>query len=436
MATIKGSIQTPVEEPNIGWPDIILALAAKASIYLNYKVVFTYTPFLTQKYDLSLQQWGIILTIPELMMVACSASTVFLAPYPPHLVNCFFMCLSVLPNFLLPLGISLYSNISVYYWILTNRIVFGISYAVMNTTIGIVIAGFTCESIRGKATGVVEFSWTLSDYFMPLVGVLLRVAPTCVIWYLQAAVGFLIAVLLYIRFPKKAKNLNTNASDLELRPLIVNEPEGHGSEQSFVQLLSNRKIIGIVIWAVLSMSYMLMFAYVGVWLKEDFGLNSAQVGLAFFFCFTVSQSFSFLYNVFLSDWVGLMRSVYIMTVFFTVLGMVFGIFSASLKLIPSLVLMGLSVMAIEAMIIAAIAYATTKEVCRDPSSAVTILWTAINAGKAIWVAAGPPLWRTIGEYVDQEGIHVSQFGATYLLTTVILFVSVIILEIGQQSCSR
>jgi len=436
MTTIQGSIETPVEERSFGWPGIILALAAKAIINLNYKFVFTYQPFLIQEYNLSLQQWGVILAMPELMMVACSAGTVFLAPFPPNQVNCFFMCIMVLPNFLLPLGIELFPNISVYYWILTNRIVYGISYAVMNTTISSVIAGFTCESMRGKAMGVVEFSWTLSDYFMPLLGVLLRVAPPCVLWYSQAAVGSVIAALLYIRFPKTVKSYNTDASNPELRPLIRNESKDRGSEQSFPQLLIDRKIIGIIIWGFLSMSWMFMFAYVGVWLQEDFGLNSAQVGLAFFFCFTLSQTVSFLYNVFLSDWIGLLRSVYIMSVIFAVLGLVFGILSASLKLIPSIVLIGLSVIASEVIFISTFAYATTKKVCENPSAISTILWTSVNTGKAIWVAAAPALWMTIGEFLDQKSIHVSQFGATYLLTTGIVFLSVIILEIGQQRICR
>jgi len=285
--------------------------------------------------------------------------------------------------------------------------------------------------------GFVEFSWTLADYLMPLLGVLLKVAPTCVVWYAQAAFGFLIAVVLYIRFPKKAKIYSTidHSNISELKPLIVNE--GKGDEPITWKLLIDRKVIGIVLWGLLSMSYMLMFAYVGVWLQEDFGLNSAQVGLAFFFCFTLAETFSFFYNVFLSDYVGLLRSVYIMTIITTVLGLAFGIYSSSLKLIPAIVLIGLSVAASEAMYISTFAYATTKDVCRNPSLISTILWTSVNAGKAIWVAVGPAMWMAVGEFLDRnKDIHVSQFGATYFLTTVIVFVSVIILEMGQQSSCR
>jgi len=287
--------------------------------------------------------------------------------------------------------------------------------------------------------GFVEFSWTLADYLMPLLGVLLKVAPTCVVWYAQAAFGFLIAVVLYIRFPKKAKIYSTidHSKISELKPLIVNEAKDDCHEPSFLLLLIDRKVIGIIVWGLLSMSYMLMFAYVGVWLQGDFGLNSAQVGFAFLFCFTVAETVSFFYNIFLSDYVGLLRSVYIMTVILTVLGLVFGIFSASLKLIPAIVLIGLSIMASEVMYVSTFAYATTKEVCRNPSLISTILWTSVNSGKAIWVAVGPAMWTAVGEFLDRnKDIHVSQFGAIYFLTTVIIFVSVIILEMGQQSCCR
>jgi len=428
-----------VKEDTFDWPEILLSTAAKTIVNLNYKFFFTYTPFFIQGYGLSLQQWGLILTMPELMMVVCSAATAVLAAYPPNNVNSFFMCLLVLPNVLLPLGIALFPTMSVYWWILTNRLVFGIAFAVINTTVSGVIGDFTPESIRGKAVGSVEFSWTLADYLMPLLGVLLRVAPIYVVFYVQAAIGFVIAVLLYIRYPKRAKNdpRLSNSKMAEITPLIVNEAKGETRELSILSILMNRKAIAISVWALFSMSYMVMFAFVGVWLKEDFGLDSAQVGLAFFIGFTIGETISFLYNLLLSDYIGLLRSVYIMTVILTIAGLVFGIFSASLKLIPALVLVGLSITATEAMYISTFAYATTKNVCNNPTLMSTILWTAVNAGKAIWVAIGPVIWTSTGEYLNNhKGINVSQFGAIYFLTTLTILLSVIILEMGQQSSCR
>jgi len=103
------------KEYHFGWFEIILSAAAKTMINLNYKFHFTYTPFLMEDFGLSLQQWGVILTAPEWMMVAVSALTVFLNRYPPNKVNSFFMCFTVLPNILQPLGIYFFPTMSVFY---------------------------------------------------------------------------------------------------------------------------------------------------------------------------------------------------------------------------------------------------------------------------------------------------------------------------------
>jgi len=430
------------ETPKIeyfGWPKILLSTFAKTLIDLNYKFCFTYTPFLMKDFGLTLMQWGLIQTIPEIMMVVCSALTVYLAPLAPNKVNAFFMFIGGLPSVLQPLGILIFPNISIFYWLLFNRLLFSIAFAVMSITVMGVIGNFTSESTRGRATGAVEFSWTLADYIMPLIGVLFGVAPVSVIYYLQAGAAFIIAAILYVQYPKEAKHKDTHVTPPteELTPVITaGKVNVQKCELSIWNILKKRKVIGIIIFSVLSMAYMLLVAYFGVWLREDLELNSAQVGLAYFFAFTLPQTFSFIYMSFLSDYVGLLRSVYIMTGLLTVLGFTFVFLSSSINIIWALILIGFSIFGTEVMFIAVFAYSTTEEVSNNPSLMSSILWTAINSGKAVWVAVGPTLWISMGKFVNSHhGIFFSQFGIVYFWETTCILLAVIILMIGQsRSC--
>merc|ERR1719320_1113063 len=159
-----------------------------------------------------------------------------------------------------------------FYWILANRFVFGLGFAILNVTIGSVIGSFTCESIRGKATGLVEFSWTLADYVLPLIGVLLRTTPISTTYYIQAGVGLLVAAMIYIRFPKQrkylAKSVYLVAKISEETSLLVTERSDDVKRLGIVETLKKRKVIGICIWAVLCTSNMLMFTFFGIWLEE------------------------------------------------------------------------------------------------------------------------------------------------------------------------
>jgi len=219
-----------------------------------------------------------------------------------------------------------------------------------------------------------------------------------------------------------------------LKPLITaGKVNGEKREQSILNILRKRKVIGIIIFSVLSMANMLLIAYVGVWLREDFGLNSAQVGLAYFFAFTLAETFGFIYMGCLSDYVGLLRSAYIMTGLLTVLGFTFVFLSSSINLIWSSILIGFSIVATEVMFISVFAYSTTKEVSSNPNLMSTILWTSVNGGKGIWVAVGPTLWVSMGKFVNShEGIFFSQFGIIYLWETTFILLAVIILMIGQH----
>jgi len=153
--------------------------------------------------------------------------------------------------------------------------------------------------------------------------------------------------------------------------------------------------------------------------------------------FTVAETCSFLYMSLLSDRIGLLRSAYSMTAILVIAGFLFGSLCTRIKLVPALLLMAVSVFGIEIMFIALMAYMTTAAVTDNPSLMCSILWTSMNIGKAIWVAVGPTVWQSMGDITDNyTGSFTNQFGLTFMLTSLIILIGVIIMEMGQQSTCR
>merc|ERR1719317_528074 len=73
------------------------------------------------------------------------------------------------------------------------------------TAIGGIIGDFTPDNKRGRAFGIVEFSYSLSDFFIPLIGLSLQYWPVNVIYYVQGMIAFVVAAGLLWRFPRRAK---------------------------------------------------------------------------------------------------------------------------------------------------------------------------------------------------------------------------------------
>jgi len=237
-----------------GWPEIILSMLAKTLLNLNYKFHYVYEPFLLDDFGLNLQQWGVIQTTNELIMVVGAAVAFLLSKYPPNTSTPFCILLTVASSILMPFASSVFSKISTFYWILANRIIFGIGMSVSNVLIWGVVASFTSERVRGRAMGAIEFSWTLADYFMPFAGVLLEDSSIYVVYYSQAGAGFIVALLVYWRYPTRSVSNDSVATchllvDTGLeedKPLLrgVKKPK---SNSSFVDIVKNRKVIGLCV---------------------------------------------------------------------------------------------------------------------------------------------------------------------------------------------
>jgi len=377
-------------------------------------------------------------------MVVGAAVAFLLSKYPPNTSTPFCILLTVASSILMPFASSVFSKISTFYWILANRIIFGIGMSVSNVLIWGVVASFTSERVRGRAMGAIEFSWTLADYFMPFAGVLLEDSSIYVVYYSQAGAGFIVALLVYWRYPTRSVSNDSVATchllvDTGLeedKPLLrgVKKPK---SNSSFVDIVKNRKVIGLCVWAVLATSFLLIIAFFGIWLRGDYNFTSTQVGVAYFFAFTIPETCCFLYMSFLSDYIGLLRSAYFGTFCFTSVGLVFGVFCHSLKLAPALLLLAITIFNVEVMFISTIAYGTTKEVFDNPTLMSSILYTSFNIGKSIWVATGPIIWKSIGNIIEREpGILLNQYGAISIVIFLIMPSAVIVMEVGQQSTCR
>merc|ERR1719317_1663785 len=96
------------------------------------------------------------------------------------------------------------------------------------TAIGGIIGDFTPDNKRGRAFGIVEFSYSLSDFFIPLIGLSLQYWPVNVIYYVQGMIAFVVAAGLLWRFPRRAKR----AVSLSSRIVPFSDVKSH--EQSLV----------------------------------------------------------------------------------------------------------------------------------------------------------------------------------------------------------
>lgn len=189
---------------NLDRCNIFLGLAGKTCYFCAWKFQYTYTPFLTADFHISEDDWIFSQTLTEITMLIASPMAILFDKIAPNKVMGWGLAIPFLSMFLLPLGIQQF-GIPSYPWIIANRAVFGLGFGLWMTAISGVIGDFTPEKNRGRAFGIMEFSFTLSDFFISLIGISLEYWPVNVVYYVQAVIAFIVAIGLLWRFPRRAK---------------------------------------------------------------------------------------------------------------------------------------------------------------------------------------------------------------------------------------
>lgn len=415
----------------LGCSGIFLALAGKACFYMGYKFQFTYTPFLTYEFDVSQNEWIFSQTLAEIAILLTTPLAIIFEKLAPNKVMGWGLAIPMLTMFLIPLGIEQF-GIPSYPWIIVNRIAFGLGYGIWLTAIGGIIGDFTAEDNRGRAFGIIEFSWTLTDFFMPLIGLSLRYWPASVVYYFQGVLALVVAAGILCWFPKRAKRA-TKGEDLETVPLIQRNELQSTSKWS---LLWSSTSIGMFMFSVLSSAYMITFSFYGIWLKNEHGYTSDEVGAGYFITFTVSGVIVLVWSVLFSDRVGLIKSAQFSALFLVLpIGMIFTFMNTSLSTTSCLWLLSAWCMGTEGMFVTFMGYITTKEFSSEPLLMFALNRTGFSVGKIIWVCSSPYLYSSYGKMLGPSVIS-NKFGLLVATSTLLITLGLTSFIIGRRCEKR
>jgi len=189
---------------NLDRCDIFLALAGKTCYFMACKFQYTYIPFLSANFHISTDKWIFSLAVTSIAMLIASPMALLFDEMAPNKVIGWGLAIPFLSMFLLPLGIQQF-GIPSYLWIIANGAAFGLGFGLWMTTIGGIIGDFTEEKRRGRAFGIVEFGYCLSDFFITLIGFSLQYWQVNVVYYVQGVIATIVAMCVLWRFPRRAK---------------------------------------------------------------------------------------------------------------------------------------------------------------------------------------------------------------------------------------
>jgi len=189
---------------NLDWCNIFLALAGKTCYYSACKFQFTYIPFLSANFHISRDKWIFSLAVTTMAMLIASPVALLFDKVAPNKALGWGLAIPFLSMFLLPLGIHEF-RIHSYIWIIANGAALGFGKGLWGTILGGIIGDFTEEKIRGRAFGIVEFSYCLSDFCIALIGISLQYWPVNNVYYVQGVIAFIVAMCMLWRYPRSAK---------------------------------------------------------------------------------------------------------------------------------------------------------------------------------------------------------------------------------------
>jgi len=384
-------------------------------------------------------------TLTEIAGLLSSPVAMIFKSFAPNKVMGYGLAIPSLTMFLIPLGIEQF-GIPSYSWLIVNRAIFGFCHGLWLSGIGGIIGDFTAEDNRGRTFGIIEFSWALSDFLMPLIGVLLHYYPVSVVYYAQGVIALIVAAGLLLVFPKRARreNRTTSTALCEITPYVeqrddVERPSRISIKESITNywsLLWNPSSISMFLNALLFSSQMIIFSFFGIWLKNEYGYTSGQVGGAYFITYTLSGVVTFMWAILCSDRVGLMRSANLSVIFLVFpFGLIFTFMSTSLSPQGCLWLLFFFMIGKEGNLVFLMGYVTTKEFSPNPLLMFSLFRTGHAIGHVIFVFVCPHLYSYYGELLGTSEIS-NSFGLFVATSTLFITSGTISFIIGRRCDKR
>ncbi|MFN2227495.1 MAG: MFS transporter [Anaerolineae bacterium] len=267
--TSASSNQTPVDpEPESAptWRQLALIFAARTTLNTAHRIVYPFLPALARGLNLSLAAASSLVTVRFVAGLAAP----FLGPWIDHRPRRHTMELAlglfVLAGLLLAAG-GLWTAAAVAAFAL-----FGLSKVMYDPAVHAYVGDTVPYHRRGRAIGVVEFSWSSAWLLgVPAAGLLIDRLGWRAPWLALSALG-----LLVLGLTRAGVSLARPAA-----PAGEDRPLARRLLQQWRDLLRRPRVLALLLTSLLlTMASEVTFIVYGAWLEDAFGLGLSTLGLA------------------------------------------------------------------------------------------------------------------------------------------------------------
>jgi len=386
--------------------DILFLFFVKTSLFTNYKFMYELAPFLAKDFGISLRQLTATLALPEVAIFLCAFISPFLDKIPPCKLG-FWMYLECGVVTMLVALIRLLPPEATYFSLLILRFLFGFGYAIVTSSVAAIIGDNTPDHLRGRAMSFVGFGWAASDFLFPVLGYLVREYPDEVIWLGQGIIAVVFAIIFYWRMP--AKVWRSRSAEIIIVPLLWGKNEDPRANLiiNYVRLIKklgrSARFGALMAFAFFQcLGSTLLPVVFGVWLKDEYGFDSKQVGNAAL-SLSIGEVIGFAVSFMMIDRLGCLTTWYFATLFEFVVALVFFL-GPNLEFKIRLVLIMLQVAGTELAFLCCITWSC--KISNYTFIVVTCLLAMFAVGRATIDVLSPIIWSFLKNKIRSSTMSV------------------------------
>jgi len=376
--------------------DILFLFIVKCSIFINYKFLFELAPFFASDLGISLRQLTTILALPEVAVFLGAFISPFLDKIPIYnLIFWTYIEIGITTGLVALLRI--WPGTPVYALLLVLRFLFGVGYAFITPAISTLILEWTPEHIRGRAMSFVWFGRTAVTFTFPILGYIVENYPDEEIWLGLGIISILLAFIFYYSIPEKARRHTSSVNE----PLFSNSENVEGNLAVRYCRISKKLVQNVRFIAVMSFGFLQSLGSVlvpvlfGVWLKNEYGYNAAQVGEAVL-SLSVGDVLAFMVSFFMVDRFGVLSTLYFATGCEVMVALIFGL-APGLGLKSRIILIMFEDVGTDIAFFCSITW--SRHISEHTFVVLTCLFAIFAMGKAVMVVLAPIIWSLLEEHV-------------------------------------
>jgi len=383
--------------------------------------LFELAPFFASDFGISLRQLTTVLALPEVAVFLGAFISPFLDKLPIYnLIFWTYIEIGITTGLVALLRI--WPGTPVYAFLLVLRFLFGVGYAFITPAISALVLEWTPENIRGRAMSFVWFGRTAVSFSFPILGYLVENYPDEEIWLGLGIISILLAFIFYYSIPEKARRHTSSSRE----PLFSNVENDQGSlAVSYCRLIRklvpNVRFIAVISFGFLqSLGSVLVPILFGVWLKNEYGYNAAQVGKAVL-SLSVGDVLGFMGSFFMVDRFGILPTLYFATVCEVIVALIFGL-APGLGLKSRIILIMFEDAGTDLAFFCSITW--SRQISEHTFVVLTCLFAIFAMGKAIMVVLAPIIWSLLEEHITWSPMSLVMLLSGFLLLLATLGIAV------------